>query len=182
MVPKTPFAVLIGILAFAGCGGGDVAQDASEPSLSTVTAAKNAAPVITEMPEDVVSQFLDQIRRGGENSVATQFLTAKAQSELKLIGRDITQIGSPEVRYSVTRSQTVPGDPKSALVHSVWSAPDQADTQVVWAVEQEAGHWRISGLAMAEDAESDPVIIDFENGPMMARLLSAEEAAQSIQR
>ena len=53
---------------------------------------------------DVVSQFLDLIRRGGADSGANQLLTQKAQSELARIGRSIQPLGSPDAGFRVTRS------------------------------------------------------------------------------
>jgi hypothetical protein len=166
---------LIGLATCIGCGPSS--QVAEKPASAPEPAAAQAAPLTA--PTDVVSQFLDEVRRGGEDSNANGLLTARARSELKRIGRSVQPIGSPDAGFVVTRAETVPGDEDSVLVHSVWSEPNgdgtSSDFQVVWAVRQEEGQWRISGLAMEVVPDQDPVIIDFENGELMAKLLANPE-------
>ena len=169
-------------IALLCCGGcGTSTETTSEAPAQPSTQATVAA--VTSSPTDVVSQFLDQIRRGGQDSPANQMLTQKAQSELKRIGRTVEPIGSPDARFQVTRAEMVPDEANSALVHSIWSEPDEdgttSDFQVVCAVEQEAGAWRISGLAMEVDPNESPVIIDFENGELMAQILANPDLQDS---
>lgn len=171
---RLPQLALIALLCICGCGPSSkpVAEAPGDPAASRTPVASLTIASAT----DVVSQFLDEIRRGGEDSRAHQLLTQKAQSELKRIGRTVEPIGSPDARFQVTRAEAVPDEASSALVHSIWSEPNgdgtTTDFQVVWAVEQEQGKWRISGLVMEVDPKQPPVIIDFENGEMMARLLA----------
>jgi len=170
-------STIIALLCFSGCG------PSSQPVAETPVENASAAPVARapfSSATDVVSQFLDEIRRGGQDSRAHELLTQKAQAELKRIGRTVQPIGSPDAGFQVTRAELVPDEPDSALVHSIWSEPNgdgatSSDFQVVWAVEQEAGKWRISGLVMEVDPNQPPVIIDFENGEMMARLLATPD-------
>ncbi len=139
-------------------------------------------PSSPSSPTDVVSQFLDEVRRGGEDSSANELLTVRARTELSRIGHAIQPIGSPDARFLVTRAETVPGEEASALVHSVWSEPNAdgstTDSQVVWALQREQSNWRISGLAMELEPNEDPLIIDFENAELMAKLLSPPEEPQ----
>ncbi len=132
---------------------------------------------------EVVSQFLDRVRRGGDDGAAGNLLTKKAQSELERIGRTVQPIGSPDAHFDVSRGEVVPDQPGAALVHSVWSEPNgdgsRAEYQVVWAVEQDPEAWRISGLAMEFEPGQPPEIIDFEDGERMARLLTASEQPAS---
>ena len=172
--------LFVPLLCCYGCGTSSepaAQQDAPSPTQSV------AASVPDTPPTDVVSQFLDEIRRGGQDSPANRLLTSKAQSELKRIGRTVQPIGSPDARFQVTRFENVPDEPNSALVHSIWTEPNGDNTtanfQVVWAVEKEMGNWRISGLVMEVDPNESPVIIDFENGEMMAQILSAPDFQQS---
>jgi hypothetical protein len=181
------FAISLPTLALAtlvGCGSqseSPVADHDSSTPTPTVTRAATSGP----SPTDVVSQFLDEVRRGGQHSPANDLLTTKARSELRRIGQSIQPIGSPDARFEVTRAESVPGESDSALVHSIWSepAPDgsKTDFQVVWAVQHEAAGWRISGLAMELEPGQDPIVMDFENAEMMSALLSApaEEPASS---
>ena len=167
----TFYPVLLTFLLSIGCGtSSDVAQqDTSDEAVAV------APEPPTPSPTDVVSQFLDQVRRGGADSNAGSFLTVKAQSELQRIGRKVQPIGSPDARFEVTRAESVPDTENSMLVQSIWSEPNPDGTTsqfpVVWAVELENQSWRISGLAMELQAGSNPVIIDFENGDRMAELL-----------
>ena len=158
-------------------------QASHSPGWGSVSATGDgsASPVVPAT--DVVSQFLDLVRRGGADSGASSLLTAKAQSELARIGRTLQPIGSPDARFQVTRAQTVPGDDESALVHSRWTEPQgnekTLEYQVVWAVQMEEGQWRISGLAMEMDPSKDPMIVNFEDGGRMAALLAATETKAS---
>ena len=172
-----PGFIFLGFFVCLGCGSeSNVAQNAE------------AAPVATAeipSPTDIVSQFLDEVRRGGDDSRANDLLTMQAQQELARIGQSIQPIGSPAARFDVTRAESVPGEENSALVHSVWSEPNQDGTtnqfQVVWAVQKESQGWRISGLAMEIDPNQAPMIIDFENSEMMANLLAPSQPASSSQ-
>lgn len=183
-----PIVVSFGLLVGCGSSSTPTAETIPEPS---ATAAPTPAPVETAVntttvsgsPADVVSQFLDEIRRGGEDSRANELLTARAKSELARIGQSVQPIGSPDAGFEVTRFESVPDDPNSALVHSIWSEPGHSQIQVVWAVHREPVGWRISGLAMELSADQPPMVIDFENGELMAKLLSppTEQAANSSQ-
>ena len=172
------YPVLLTFLFSVGCGTStEVAQKSGSNDIAVA-----AAPSIPS-PTDVVSQFLDEVRRGGADSNAGSFLTVKAQSELQRIGRTVQPIGSPDARFEVTRAESVPDTENSMLVQSVWSEPNPNGTTsefpVVWAVELEDSGWRISGLAMELEAGSNPVIIDFENGARMAQLLGEPSSPQS---
>lgn len=168
---------LLGVacLTLTGCGG-------STPTANSSTSAKQtaAASTPTVPATDVVSQFLDEVRRGGENSQAQQLLTQLAQSELKRIGRTVEPIGSPDASFTVTRGEAVPDDPNAMLVHSVWSEPNaeggKSEYQVVWALQKESVGWRISGLAMEIDPAQEPIVLNFEDGNLVQQMLSDEPA------
>lgn len=168
------------LLWVTGCGSKVAEQNGSNTTPKTPVASPKASPT------DVVSQFLDRVRRGGEDSDAGKLLTSRAQSELNRIGRSVQPIGSPDAFFNVTRSEAVPGEKDSMLVHSIWSEPaadgTKSDYQVVWAVQLENGDWRISGLAMELVPNQPPTIIDFENGDLMAQLLDdGSESSESSQ-
>lgn len=157
---------------------GEAAAAPSGPASATAAADESDQPSASA----VVSQFLDRVRRGGEDSGAGELLTTRAQSELKRIGRTVQPIGSPDARFEVTRSEAVPEEENSRLVHTIWSEPssdgERSELQVVWALQQEQAGWRISGLAMELEPGTAPTVIDFENGDLMAKLL-AEPASQT---
>ncbi|TWT79396.1 hypothetical protein CA13_07960 [Planctomycetes bacterium CA13] len=155
-----------------GCGSSADVTDATAINTTTVAAK---GPSATE----VVSQFLDRVRRGGQSSGADQLLTERAKSELTRIGRSVQPIGSPDAHFEVTQARQVPSDPDAMLVQSIWTEPagdgSKSDFEVVWAVQREAGGWRISGLAMQMDPAQPAVVIDFENGDEMAKLLASTD-------
>jgi len=165
-----------------GCGADSQVAQNSPP----VAAPEAFAPVVSvPPPTDVVSQFLDEIRRGGEDSQANDLLTTKAQRELKRIGQTIQPIGSPNASFEVTRFELHPEDDTAAMVHSVWSEPNpdgstMASSQVVWALRQESNGWRISGLAISIDSKAeDLVVFNFEDGNQMAAMLSEPDSGGS---
>lgn len=161
----------IGLLMAVGCGSPVAEKPPEDPSNQIVQPA-TSAPIAS--PTEIVSQFLDQIRRGGEDSRAGRLLTARAQSELKRIGLTVLPIGSPDAQFSVTRAESVPEEEGSVLVHCIWSEPagdgSTSNTQVVWALQKEPIGWRISGVAMEIAPNQDPMIVDFENGTSLARI------------
>ena len=164
-----------------GCGSGTPVADNPAPrNQDGITTNVGTPPPasLNPPPTDIVSQFLDEIRRGGEDSRANALLTSRAQSELNRIGQTIQPIGSPNASFEVTRFELHPEDTTAAMVHSVWSEPNAeggnvASSQVVWALRQEQSGWRISGLAITIDPEAgDPVVFNFEDGNQMAAMLS----------
>ncbi len=194
MVHSVRYAALLVLLICVGCdsrspvvghpqdaANGDRVANAqgNDPSESSLQGTRSSDPSRAgePSPTEIVSQFLDQVRRGGDKSEAGNLLTKIAQAELTRIGRSIEPIGSPDARFQVTRAENVPGEEGAALVHSIWSEPaadgGQADFQVVWAVSHEEAGWRISGLAMEMNPNQAPLIIDFENGELMAKILGA---------
>lgn len=167
----------LAFLVCLGCGqSGDVAQTTT---LANTTAAASPSPT------DIVSQFLDEVRRGGADSAAGSLLTVRAQQVLKEIGRTVQPLGSPDAKFEVTRGEPVPDDENAVLVHSIWTEPNEDGTksqfQVVWAVQNESAGWRISGLAMELQPGAAPEIIDFENGALMAQLLAEPAPQQAAQ-
>lgn len=160
-----------------GCGSSTEVSEVAESA--TPASDRGAERRPEEAAMEVVSRFLDRVRRGGDDGAAGNLLTEKARSELERIGRTVQPIGSPDARFEVSRGELVPDQPGAALVHSVWSEPNgdgsRAEYQVVWAVEQDPKRWRISGLAMEFEPGQPPEIIDFEDGELMARLLTASE-------
>lgn len=181
--------VLAGITTTTLVGCGNSANSGSADAGSAVP-ADNMPAVASQIttatlpPTDVVSQFLDLVRRGGGDSGASALLTAKAQSELNRIGRTVQPIGSPDAMFVVTRAESVPDSPDAKLVHSIWKEPkgdnsaDSANSggileyQVVWALQKEDNQWRISGLAMEIEPGQNPLIVNFEDGNRMAALLA----------
>ena len=177
MVRLLTFPILLVILICVGCGG---QGDSASSSVAASNVSSTHASASEASPTDVVSQFLDEVRRGGANSNAGNLLTVKAQEELDRIGLSVQPIGSPAARFEVTRGEAVPGEPDAMLVHSLWTEPSpdgsNSQFQVVWAVQRESAGWRISGMAMELQPGKPPTVIDFENGNLMAQTLAPQPA------
>lgn len=163
-----------------GCSGSE------ESSASTTAAVNQPMPAAVEgpAPTEIVSQFLDRVRRGGDNSDANSLLTKLAQQEMTRIGRPLAFPGSPDTRFDVQSAYPVPDQEKTVWVPTILAEPSEEGAeiqyQVVWTVRQENDGWRISGFTM-EGEQEKPMHIDFENGAEMeARLSSlADESGQT---
>lgn len=177
-----------------GCGKQEVADTATSNTVAVAGPQMSA-----EDAEAIVSQFLDRIRRGGDHQDAMALLTDRAQSELQRIGQVVQPIGSPDAQFQVTRSTPMPFDPSAGetpvsgrLVHCIWTEPAERDVagnptnalqnyQVVWSVVMQRDQYRISGLILEMDPNQPPLILDFENGDLMAQILGGTPSAQTAQ-
>ncbi|MCC9655212.1 hypothetical protein [Rhodopirellula halodulae] len=181
------FTVAVALTTFTGCG-----SSAPETVASNETASAPATQVASgKEAETVVGQFLDRIRRGGAENTAMELLTQRAQSELNRIGHTVQPLGSPDAEVTITRSEAVgmehlPEDQKvpTRLVHCIWSEPSEADGskqefQIVLPVVQQTNGWRISGMVLGMATGEPELILDFENGDEMARILNAQEQTQT---
>lgn len=177
------------------CGCSKQETATTPPPAATVAEAQT--PEQASEAEAVVSHFLDRIRRGGENHNAMALLTDRAQSELQRIGQIVQPIGSPDAKFEVTRSTPMPVDAAvdgenvtGRLVHCIWTepaAPGEADEaspepqtyQVVWSVMLQQDGWKISGLVLEMSPNEPPMVLDFENGEQMARILGGDPEEQT---
>ncbi|MEO1526675.1 MAG: hypothetical protein AAFX06_14660, partial [Planctomycetota bacterium] len=124
------FANTLAILApltliLVGCGSGSDAPtsppttaDSSTPE--TQTAAVEPQPL---EPTEIVSQFLDRMRRGGQSDSANELLTKLARQEMVRIGRPLQLLGSPDTRFDVRQAYTVPNDPSRMWVATLLTEP-----------------------------------------------------------
>lgn len=212
----TPFAMLFAkpfvcVVAFlgllsVGCGSSEVAESTPANSATKPAAEKTVGqPTVNQPtgivsldsmaippepgvtpPTDIVSQFLDRVRRGGEDAEADALLTQKSRSEFASIGERIQAPGSPDARFEVTRAVSIPDEQNGAYVHSIWTEPGEAgevtSTQVVWKLRKESNGWRINGMALEVAPDTAPLEIDFENGKEMARTIFANNTEpQTVQ-
>lgn len=197
------FLGLIASLSSVGCGKQETAGNASAQPGGLAMPTSSAADA-----EAVVSSFLDRIRRGGQDHDAMSLLTDRAQSELKRVGQVVQPIGSPDAKFRVTRSTPMPVEQGSEpingrLVHCVWSEPSaqsesapaaqatnaqggpqataapRQEYQVVWSVIMQKDEYKISGLILEMDPNQPPLILDFENGDLMAQILGGQPEAQT---
>jgi len=175
----------LGAVVCLGCGQSDPGTPTASAPADSATQTASVTSSGTASAAETVTMFLDRVRRGGETSSAGALLTKRAQSELARIGRSVQPIGTPNAKFTVTRSQAIPGEENSVLVHSLWTEPlengEESQYQVVWAVQREEAGWRISGLAMELESGTDPMVVDFENGARMATLFADPSENQTIQ-
>ena len=179
------------IATIVGCGSSsETVQKSVDGDGSTSPATAGGPEADQAAASQIVSQFLDRVRRGSETAPAEELLTTTAQSELKRIGRRVEPMASHDATFRVTRCAPAPavdGQPagSSMLVQSIWSEPNGetggiTDFQVVWAVQRQPDGWRISGMVMQFSPDQPPTVIDFENGNQMAMMLGgADQEFQS---
>lgn len=138
-------------------------QGAGQATAPAATTSTDMTPAI-----NVVSQFLDALRRGGSDTEALSLVTTAAREEFRRTGLVMQPIGSPDAKFQVTRSQLVPSQAGAALVHSTWTEPvgdgTTSTSEVVWAVQQQDNAWKISGMVIGQATGEPPVVVDFENG------------------
>ena len=172
-----------------GCGSSadSTASKAAKPSPADAVAADAPADIApgAEPPTEIVSRFLDSVRRGGAQAEAGRLMTEKAQAECRRTGLVVQPIGSPDAQFEVTRGEQVPGEQDAALVHSLWTEPDGAGNrvtyQVVWALRRESVGWRISGLAMELQEGAEPLVVDFESGASLAAMMGEGDSGAGVE-
>ncbi len=159
-----------------GCSkGGDapVAQpSASEGGGSATSSTGGATATSTglatagESPEAMVGRFLEALRKGDRETVAT-LLTSGARQETVRHGFEINPPGDPTSKYTVGQVEMVNGEHPEALVSSTWTH-DLGEGEVftfeaVWITRREVDGWRVSGLAVHDPQSEQPVVFNFEN-------------------
>lgn len=171
-------AVLTSCLTVSGCGSKNASIRDEEQS--TVDRATQTGPQ-TLAPTEIVSQFLDRVRRGGEDSNASELLTKLAQQEMTRIGRPLQFPGSPDTTFEVRQAIPVPDKENTVWVHTYLSESTKSGEtmqyEAVWTLRNESDGWRITGVAIDQGDQLDPLQIDFENGDEMEARLAAMEAS-----
>lgn len=166
---------LIGV-GVVGCGG----DPADGKQAKQDADAANPTSVSTELaPTEIVSQFLDRVRRGGQEASSNELLTKLAQQELTRIGRPFEFPGSPDTVFEVRQSFPIPDQSDAVWVHTYLTEPGDAGQnmqyEVVWTLRKESAGWRVSGFVVDQGEGMEPLEFDFENGDEMAAKLSALE-------
>lgn len=181
------FAFLSAILAPAlllvaiGCGSNNDAPENTQ-AMTTASAAPVAQVASEERqpePTEIVSQFLDRMRRGGESDSANELLTKLARQEMVRIGRPLQLLGSPDTRFEVRQAYSVPNDSSRMWVATLLTEPaedgEAFSYEVVWTLRHETDGWRISGFATDQGEDEEPLEIDFEDGDRLASILGPGE-------
>ena len=179
---------LLSLCLSVGCGGNPVAEQSAAESGGNATASATPQPTASGQtpPTDVVSQFLDALRRGGSDTETLNLVTTTAREEIRRTGLVMQPIGSPNAKFEVTRAEMIPDQAGSALVHSLWTEPAEDGTEetseVVWSVQLEEQQWRISGMVIGRGSGGRMFMIDFENGDDLMAKLGPRPEAQPTER
>lgn len=169
------------LAATLGCGKSENApvadsQDGSAQQAAAPAAQQHApgssghgsgARVLpSHSPDVVVTQFLEALREGNKEVVAS-LLTAAARSETVRLGYEINPPGDPSSQYLVGRVEMPDRAGGDALVNSTWThdlgGGEMHTYEVVWIVKQEEAGWRVSGLAVTDPQTEQPLVFNFEN-------------------
>jgi hypothetical protein len=192
---------------FTGCGGSkDTPQPTAEntpnntksPVQPTQTTAGMTDPTFKPQviestdsaPQQTVAVFLDSLRRGDETT-ANSMLTTIARAEVLKTDYAIQPPGTPEGEFKIGRLGFPYEDQTVALVESQWREPaTKTDPElmmdIVCEVHLEGTDWRIAGMALTVAGESEPLVIDFEDGQRLQQQIriangqgtAAQSAAQ----
>lgn len=196
--------ILTGALtsAFTGCGGSSSGGSGSTPQASATDTPNSSTaelprgsladptfkPQIVDAnntaPQQTVALFLDSLRRGDE-ATANSMLTSLARAEVQKTDYAIQPPGTPDGEFQIGRLGFPYEDQTVALVESQWREPatqtEPALTMdIVCEVHLEGSAWRIAGMALTVAGESEPLVIDFEDGQRLQqqiRLASGQAAA-----
>lgn len=153
-------------LVLSGCGGGQSPQRG--------TAAQHVPG-----PEQVVSRFLDAVRKGDEQA-ACKLLTQLAREKTEAMDLRVTSVeGSDTAAYEIGQIEVIGGE----LAHVASKVTDIGDdgqpqsSEVLWVLRLEPEGWRIGGMAIRLFDDDLPLLLNFEDPEDMERKkqLAAEE-------
>jgi hypothetical protein len=127
--------------------------------------ASESGAARAESPDSVVARFLEALRRGDRETVAS-LLTNAAREETVRLGYHINPPGDPSCKYEVGRVE-MSDSAGDALVSSTWTNDvgngELFSFEVVWIVKREAADWRVGGFAVTDPQSGQPLVFNFEN-------------------
>jgi len=121
-------------------------------------------------PKQVVSEFLDAVRRG-DDAAATALLSPLAREKLLEGNRPLTPPASDTARFAVGKVEKISAD--EARVECAWSDLDpygerQTD-EAQWRLRREAEGWRVVGVVYRVFEDTPPLELNFEDPEDMLR-------------
>lgn len=157
--------LLAGSWTLAGCNQ-SARTEMADADLPVEMAANSPANLrLDSGPDEVVTAFLDAARSGNE-SLATQLLTRKAQVETAKEGLSLDPPGTPAMKFRIEKVEFVEDIKDAAYVNSVWSDPAAGPTEdpfeVVWVLRKQSDGWRIAGMAAQLEPGEPPTFLNFE--------------------
>jgi ketosteroid isomerase-like protein len=189
-------AIVAAICAFGliGCSGQTASAPATDsstpptaqdqgPEQTAGTGIRQPQPIevpASARPDEVVSTFLDAIRRG-DSATTEALLTNKAQEELAKHDFAVVPQATPNMQFQILGTQTV-GDASGAHVTCRWTERYEDGDQsydVTWVLRRQAEGWRVAGLAMQLIPDQQPQFLNFEDVADMER--KKDEAMEAMQ-
>lgn len=165
--------LLAGSWTLIGCQKAPTSDVTEADLLEPATAASPANLRPDSKPDEVVTAFLEAARSGDE-SVATQLLTRKAQVETEKEGLTLDPPGTPSMQYRIEKVEYDESIKDAAYVNSVWTdsaaGPTESPFEVVWVLRRQSDGWRIAGMAAQIDPGELPVFMNFEEPDDVLRL------------
>jgi hypothetical protein len=171
-------------MGLVGCGGStDPSPAAGQAGAGTQAAASQAKPVSVPAgatPDQVVSVFLDALR-GGDQATTASLLTSKALTETSKQNLSVCPQATPNMEYTVTKSEVLPENPNGAHVSVHWTenySDGKVEYDVVWVLRRQQDGWRIAGMAIELVPGQGLAFLNFEDPDDMIR--KQEQAEQAM--
>jgi hypothetical protein len=152
------------LLAWAGCQKTD-----------TVATQQGSASAST--PDGTVIEFLNAVRTGDE-AAAGALLTDNARTAMEAANMYVQPPGSPNANFAIGQVQLKP-EHGGAHVGSTWTdVTQQGETksyEITWILRQQAGGWRVAGMATQLVDDMPSLMLNFEDpADMRAQVEQAE--------
>jgi len=149
----------------AGCGG----SEGTGTTEQSTPQATNAAGQL-EAPAAAVAEFLEAVRAGNDDKVASM-LTTIAREKVAKSKMVVAPPGSDTARFTVGQVEYLAED--GARVSCTWSDLDENSQRktdnVTWMVRREEVGWRIAGVSTPVFDDAPPLLLNFEDPEEMVR-------------
>lgn len=153
-------------------------EPATTPAVDSLPAGVDLPVGPSSSPADVALAFMEAMKRG-DQMVTSALLTQVARTETsKSEDLKIQPFGFDEASFEVGEFEVSKEDPGQAQVACTVSEDPSADPeQIVWVMKKERVGWRVAGMALQPEGQSEPLHLDFENpGEMLAAIAHAQES------
>lgn len=156
------------------------ATDGSSASTKAETNGKTASAQPVAPPNEVVTAFLDALRKGDQETVES-LISPVAREEMPKYGLKVEPLGTPDAQFEIAQVEYPKEMPGTAYVACVWKEPMPDGSleafEVVWVAKQQSdGQWRVAGMAM-EGPKHELVFFNFEKPAEMMQQRDALAAA-----
>jgi hypothetical protein len=163
--------ILVMALMACGCNKSEQpAQDAGTSVSQTggqsqnASATANSAPAVKlEGPKQAVYEFLEACF-AGNNEKANSLLSAIAQKKASEMDSRLTPTASDTARFTIDSLKYI-GEDGANVGTTLTDSIDGSTSsdKVAWVLRKEAEAWRVVGMAVVVVADTDPVVLNFED-------------------